>query len=75
MIERLLVAGIEVHAEPISAGVIRFVYFSAPDGVVVELTQYQLPAKLAPAVGFLKLFNRGVHLGKRAIARRMLDAI
>ncbi len=73
-IARLVDAGVHVHSEPRGQGPLRYVYFSAPDGVVIELTEYVLPPKLAVAAGFLRAFNRSVHVAKRLIGRRMLAA-
>lgn len=72
---KLKAAGTEVHGDPESSGPLRFVYFTGPDGVVIELTQYVLPAKLRPVAAGLKAFNRFVHMGRRLIAKQMINAL
>ena len=57
-VRRLRQAGIDTHASPTRVGALRYVYFTAPDGVVVELTQYELPARMAPVLAAWRLFNR-----------------
>ncbi len=74
LLPALEAAGAKLHGEPRGEPPIRFVYFTAPDGVVVELTQYVLPAKLAPAGFALRGFNRAVHAAKRAIGRALVGA-
>ena len=49
-------------------------YFTGPDGVVFELTQYDVSPKLQPATRALALLDRGVHVAKRAIGKRLLAA-
>lgn len=75
LVERLRAAGVRVHGGPMRASVIRYVYCDAPDGVTIELTEYVVPARLAPAVVLLRGFNRGVHLAKKAIGARLLGAL
>lgn len=75
VVDRLKVEGIEVHGEPVQKGPLKYVYFSGPDGVVIELTEYILPPKLRPLGAGLRAFNRMVHLSKRTIARQMLKAV
>lgn len=41
----------------------------------IELTEYVLPAKLAPAASILRGFNKGVHVARKAIARRLLASV
>lgn len=74
IIARLEAAGIEVHSAPRGDQPLRYVYFTAPDGVVIELTEYVLPARLRPAAAALKLFNRGVHRARHAIGKALLRA-
>lgn len=69
---RLEAAGVDVHSEARGDGPIRYVYFTAPDGVIIELTQYVLPAKLRPAAAVLDLFNRGVHKARTAIGKALV---
>ena len=74
IIRRLEAAGIEVHAEPRGTGPIRYVYFTAPDGVVIELTEYVLPIKLRPAAAALRAFNRSIHRARRLIGKTLVKA-
>ena len=72
---RLRDAGVELHsAEPRGGAPVRYLYLTAPDGLVVELTQYVVPEKLRPAIGALRLFNAGVHVARRAIGRALVAA-
>jgi catechol 2,3-dioxygenase-like lactoylglutathione lyase family enzyme len=66
--------GYDLHSEPRGGEPVRYVYFTGPDGVVFELTQYQVSPKLAPAIKALAMFDRGVHAAKRAIGKRLLAA-
>ncbi len=74
LLPALEAAGAVVHSAPRGDGPIRYVYFTAPDGVVVELTQYVVPAHLAPAIAFLRGFNRAVHAAKRTIGKALVRA-
>ncbi len=65
-------AGVEVHDEVVTSGPIRYVYVSGPDGVVLELTQYVLPARLRPAVLMLDVLNRSIHATRKAITGTLL---
>lgn len=71
-LERLQRASVKVHGLPVTSGPIRYVYVDAPDGVVLELTQYVLPRRLAPAVALLNAMNRSVHASRKAITRTLL---
>jgi catechol 2,3-dioxygenase-like lactoylglutathione lyase family enzyme len=42
-VEELAGAGVEILAQPVATPDITFAYIGAPDGVVVELTQYEIP--------------------------------
>ncbi len=42
-VEHLAGAGVEILAEPVVAPDITYAYVGAPDGVVLELTQYEIP--------------------------------
>lgn len=75
LVADLEAAGVRVHGPPVQAGVIRYVYCDAPDGVTIELTEYAVPARLRPALAMLRGFNRGVHLAKRAIGKQLLSAV
>lgn len=68
---RLEAAGVEVHSQPRESGSIRFVYFSAPDGVVIELVEIRVPPHLAPLWPAYTLFNRAVHAARRAFAKQL----
>lgn len=72
ILDRLAVAGIEAHSEPQGDGPVRYVYFTGPDGVVFELTQYVLPLKLKAAAAALKVFNRSVHRARKAIGKALI---
>jgi len=74
IIRRLEDAGIEVHSAPQGAGAVRYIYFTAPDGVVIELTEYVLPAKLRPAAAALKVFNKGIHKARKAIGKALIKS-
>jgi catechol 2,3-dioxygenase-like lactoylglutathione lyase family enzyme len=69
---RLAQKGIELHRPVKDAGSLRYAYFSAPDGVVIELTEYRVPRKLTPAVFLLNSVNRSVHLIKKTMAKAMV---
>jgi catechol 2,3-dioxygenase-like lactoylglutathione lyase family enzyme len=72
---RLRAAGVDVHGEPVGHGPLRYVYFTAPDGVIIELTQYVLPPRLKPALRALTLMNRGIHVARRAITTALLRRV
>ena len=72
IIARLEAAEIEIHSEPRGDGPLRYIYFTAPDGVVIELTEYVLPAKLRAAAAALRVFNRGIHRARRAIGKALV---
>lgn len=71
LVARLEAAGIEIHAPAVQVGPIRYVYLSAPDGVVVELIELVLPAKLRPLRPVFDAYNRLIHLTKRAFASQL----
>lgn len=68
---RLRDAGAHVHAEPRRTGSVRYVYVTAPDGVVIELTELHLPPKLARLMPLLDGVNRAIHLTRRALAKQL----
>lgn len=72
LVAKLRAAGVSVHDEPVTSGAIRYVYLSAPDGVIVELTQYVVPRHLKPALSALHAFNRGVHKARKALTQTLL---
>ena len=72
LVAKLRRGGVDVHGEPVTTGAIRYVYLSAPDGVVVELTQYVVPRHLKPALGALNAFNRSVHRARKALTQTLL---
>ncbi len=61
-------------SDPGESSPLRYVYFTAPDGVIVELTQYVLPRHLVPAARALSGFNRAVHIARRSIGRALVRA-
>jgi len=76
-VRRLEDHGVHVHdfdggTGPREAGVLRYVYFTAPDGVIVELTQYQLPSTYRPAIKLLDAMNRTIHRTKRVVTKTLL---
>lgn len=71
VIARLEARGVHVHDAPASTGPIRYVYASAPDGVVVELVELVLPGKLRLLRPAFDAYNKAVHLSKRAFVRRL----
>lgn len=74
VLQRVRDAGCEVHGEPNQVGPLRYAYVTVPDGVVIELTQYVLPAKLRAAGVAMRSVNTAIHRVKRFIGRRMLAA-
>jgi len=71
MVTRLEQRGVQVHDAPVTAGPIRYVYLSAPDGVVIELVELVLPRKLRFVRPFFGAYNWLVHVSKRAFARQL----
>lgn len=71
ILERLEKQGVHIHDAPAGTGPIRYVYLSAPDGVVLELVELVLPRKLRFISPFFAAYNRLVHLSKRAFARQL----
>jgi catechol 2,3-dioxygenase-like lactoylglutathione lyase family enzyme len=74
LLPALVAAGCTVHSAPRGEGPLRYVYFTAHDGIVVELTQYVLPRKLRPAELALRGFNHAVHRTKKMIGRALVRA-
>jgi catechol 2,3-dioxygenase-like lactoylglutathione lyase family enzyme len=74
-IARLEGAGVHVHSEPRGEGLLRYVYFTAPDGVIVELTQYDLPSRFRPAMKALEALNRSIHRTKAAVTGAILRRV
>ncbi len=70
-VRRLRDRGVHVHSEPRGDGAVRYVYVSAPDGVIVELVELHLPARLQRIKPLFDLYNRGIHASKRLFARRL----
>ena len=54
-------AGVVVHDQPQTAGSIRYVYVSAPDGVVIEVTEYEVARALKPV---LAVYRRATRLSQ-----------
>ncbi|MBW2461645.1 MAG: VOC family protein [Deltaproteobacteria bacterium] len=73
--QRLADQGVDVHGDPRGDGPVRYVYFTAPDGVVFELTQYVLPARYRPALRALAALNRGIHVARRTIVSQLLRRV
>lgn len=71
LVARLQEAGVEVHDAPATSGPIRYVYVSAPDGVVIELVELQLPRRLRALRPVLAAYQRLVHGSKRLLVRRL----
>ena len=72
IIAALKKSGGEVHTDaPRGAGPIRYVYVSAPDGVVLELVELRLPAKLARLAPVFRGVNRAIHATRRAFAKQL----
>ena len=70
---RLREAGVRPHAEPRRTGSIRYAYVTAPDGVVVELVELHLPARLARLLPLVNGVNRAIHLTRRALAKQLFE--
>ena len=66
-------AGAEVHAPPRTSKTVDFVYLTAPDGVIVELTQLRLSGKLRSLKPVFDGYNRLVHLSKRAFLSQVFE--
>jgi catechol 2,3-dioxygenase-like lactoylglutathione lyase family enzyme len=64
----LAAAGVTILEPAQQSGLIRYAYIAAPDGVVIELTEYVVPRRLKPLVPLLAGYNKLVH----AIRRRLL---
>lgn len=60
--------GVQILEPARQSGLIRYAYVAAPDGVVIELTQYVVPTRLKPLVPLLAVYNKVVH----AVRRRLL---
>jgi catechol 2,3-dioxygenase-like lactoylglutathione lyase family enzyme len=65
-------SGVRVHSSPRGAGAVRFVYFTAPDGVVIELTEYKLPPKLRPLAKVAVGIDRGIHRVRRLLGQQLV---
>jgi catechol 2,3-dioxygenase-like lactoylglutathione lyase family enzyme len=72
VLERMVAAGAVVHGSVTQSGPLRYVYASLLDGVVVELTQYALPRRFAPAILALRGLNRTIHRTRRTVGRVLL---
>ena len=71
VLARLRAAGAHIHAEARRTGSVRYVYATAPDGVVIELTELHLPTHLARFLPLLGGVNRAIHLTRRALAKQL----
>lgn len=67
--------GLPVHGDVQDAGALKYVYFTAPDGVVVELTEYSVPRRFAPILRALRAADHGVHVMRRTVARALFSAL
>ncbi len=72
-VSRLRAAGVVPHSEPRRSGPLRYVYFTGPDGVIFELTQYDLPRRFTPAVKALNGLNRTIHRVRRRVTSTLLS--
>jgi len=73
VLDRLRGAGADVHADPRRTGSIRYAYATVPDGVVIELVELHLPARLMPFMPLLSGVNRAIHLTRRALAKQLFS--
>ena len=73
VVARLEAAGAHVHAPPARTGSIRYVYATAPDGVVVELVELHLPPKLARLSPLLDGVNKVMHVTRRALVSQLFE--
>jgi catechol 2,3-dioxygenase-like lactoylglutathione lyase family enzyme len=74
LLPRLVASGCTIHSAPRGGAPLRYVYFTAHDGIVVELTQYVLTRRLRPVELALRGFNRAVHRTKKLIGRALVRA-
>ncbi len=65
-------AGVPVLARTRHAGLIRYAYVQAPDGVVLELTAYRVTGTLRAAMPLLGAYNRLVHGARRVLVKAAL---
>ncbi|MFW2388634.1 MAG: VOC family protein [Polyangiales bacterium] len=70
-LDRLRIAGAHVHSEARRTGSIRYAYATVPDGVVIELVELHLPARLAKLMPLLNGVNRTIHLTRKALAKQL----
>ncbi len=71
VVRRLSAEGYAPHAAPRRTGSIRYVYVTAPDGVVVEVVELHLPPKLAPFMPLLAVVDRSIHATRRLLAKQL----
>jgi len=71
VVARLRERDAHVHDEPFQNGAIRFVYASAPDGVVLEIVELVLPDKLRRLKRVFNAYNKLVHITKRAFVSQL----
>src|SRR5262245_49895177 len=57
-VRELASAGVPVLSEPRQGGIVRYAYVQAPDGVVIELTEYRVTGALRAALPLLAGYNR-----------------
>lgn len=71
-VRELGAAGVAVLAPVRQGGLVRYAYVQAPDGVVLELTSYQVRGALRAALPLLAGYNRFVHGARRALVKAAL---
>lgn len=65
LVRRAKAAGADVHSEPRSSETVSYVYLTAPDGVVLEITQLNLSPKLRRLKPVFDGYNQLVHATRR----------
>ena len=54
-------AGIHVHGEIAENNHMKYIYFTAPDGVVIELTEYKVSNNIKPVLSLFNFYNKNVN--------------
>ena len=73
-VRELEAAGVPVLSPVRGGGLVRYAYIQAPDGVIIELTAYQVKGALRAALPLLAAYNRLVHAARRALVKAGLPA-
>ena len=73
-VRRLTAAGVEILTPPTQSSGLRYAYIAAPDGVVLELTEYQV-GRLAPALRIARRVYSAASKVQTAIAAGALKAL